>query len=266
MEEEGYGYDELANQQHVQELVQEYSVVEEHPCAESIPNTAESCGNIIPDATLAAIVANQTLLHKNQLKIMTSLAQIITSFDILNKKVFVIEKNVKAETKPAENVFRPVTTVNDLVRLEEELKSDTKMQQYVRQLSSVCGTSGKSDGVTSAYKLIDYMATREFMNMCSWTGLTRDNTEPPAGEAQGAVEVNLGKIPLKFYSKFRELFFKVIQLADKDFAESTSDKFFKGIMKNSKQRLTSKVTSTHKNRPKKLQYGPNQNNENTPIE
>lgn len=207
---------------------------------------------IIPEANMAAILTNQMLMNNNQLKIMASLAQLATSVETLKKQVSSIDKYAQVEhrTPVADVDFKPVNSLEELDRLEAELMDENIMKRYVKKLSTICGTSGRSDGVDSAYRLIDYMATREMMNMCSWTGLARDVAEQPAGNHQ----VGACKIPLKFYVKFRELFFTVIRLSDETFSEASSDKFLKDVMKNSKQRLSSKVTSTHKNRPKNLKY------------
>lgn len=217
----------------------------------------------------AVSITNQVLLYNNQLKIMASLAQLTASVDILTNKVLSIEKHVQAQpiTPVADVAFKPVDSLENLDRLEAELKDKSSMNRHVLKLSTICGTTGKSDGVDCAYRLIDYMATREIVNMCSWTGLARDNTELTGNQPSGSNELEAGtsKIPLKFYAKFRELFFRVVRLADQDFSEASCEKFLKGVMKNSKQRLTSKVTSAHKNRPKNLKYGAKKDDDNNNV-
>lgn len=226
--------------------------------------TEQEGNEILPEATLAAIVSNQLLMHNNQLKIMASLAQLTTSVEILAKRVLSIEKHLEAEplTTTAADVFKTVESLGDLNSLEAELKDETRMKHYVEILSTICGKTGKSDGIDCAYRLIDYMASRDMINMCSWTGLSRDAAEP---SESNEFEAGPSKIPLKFYSKFRELFFRVLRLADQDFSEASCEKFLKGIMKNSKQRLTSKFMSTHKNRPKNLKYGAKKSEEDSNL-
>ncbi|XP_062554531.1 uncharacterized protein LOC134219712 [Armigeres subalbatus] len=235
-------------------------------CNENLPDKSEDRVDQqeVNNATLAEIVANQIAIQNNQLKMMMSLAQLITSMDILTKKVLVIEKHVQAETHVSiSNVpFKPVTSIEELDRLEAELKNEDYMKRTIGKLSTVCGTSGKADGLDSAYRLIDCVITREMINMCSWTGMARDSTEAAMNLPSGSnePEASASKIPLKFYIKFREMFLTVIRLADHDFSEASCEKFFKVIMKNSKQRLSSKLLSTHKNRPKNLKYGAQKDN------
>lgn len=63
------------------------------------------------------------------------------------------------------------------------------------------------------------------------------------------------KVPLKFYKNVRSLFLNLVMQADKDFSELECEKFFKTVLKNSKQRLSVKVlTSNHKNRPTNMKY------------
>lgn len=199
-----------------------------------------------------------TSIQNNQLKIMAGIAYLTTSVDVLNEKVASIEKHVQAApiATLADEPFKPVDSMSDLILLESELKEEVNMKRYIQKLSTVCGSSGKSNGIDCAYRLIDFVATREFIHSCSWTGLAREPTESDANQpgTSNAPEGSASKIPLKFYSKFRELFSRVIRLADNEFSDADSDKFLKGVLKNSKQRLTSKVTSTHKNRPKNLKY------------
>ncbi|XP_055523055.1 uncharacterized protein LOC129717225 [Wyeomyia smithii] len=213
---------------------------------------------IIPEASLTAIVTNQVLMHNNKLKIMISLAKLTASIEVLNQKVLSMEKNYQTEPHASTEdvMIKIVDSIEDLDRLEAELRDENNMERYITKLSAICGKTGKSDGVTSAYRLIDHLVTCEMMNKCSWTRLARDIDLPSSSKKPCA---GTPKIPLKFYAKFREMFLRVVRLADQDFSEADCEKFLKGIMKNSKQRLTGKVVSTHKNRPKNLKYGDKKN-------
>ncbi|XP_058814797.1 uncharacterized protein LOC131678588 isoform X1 [Topomyia yanbarensis] len=138
----------------------------------------EMCGNA-PNATLSTIVANQVVINNNQQKNMTFLAQLATAVDMLNKSVISIENSVQSKSRPEviEVTFKPVSSREELDHLEADLKNESNMLRYIEKLSSICGTTGKSDGIDSAYRLIDCMATREMINMCSWTGQTRENCD-----------------------------------------------------------------------------------------
>lgn len=210
--------------------------------------------DVIPEATLSAVASNQVILYNNQLKMMATLAHLTSAIEALNKRAFSL--NTVPATRLAEDKpFKPVGSVDELDRLEAELKDEATMQLYIEKLSSICGTEGKSNGGDCAFRLIDYVATREFIHLCSWTGAARDFTEED--KPCGSKDCPPAKIPLKFYLKFRELLLRVIRLADHAYSEASCEKFLKGIMKNSKARLTPKVLSTQKRRPCNLKYNKN---------
>lgn len=203
------------------------------------------------------------MIRNNQLKIMSTLAQVLASVEVLTNKVIAIERLLQTETNIplADLPFKAIASKEELDILEGELKNDSKIKRCVGKLSTVCGTSGKLSGLDCAYRLIDYVMTREMVHKCSWTGMKRDATDAANQPTTSSTpEHILSKIPLKFYVKFRELFLTVVRLADNDFSETSCEKFLKGVMKNSKQRLIPKVISTHKNRPKPLVYAAKQDN------
>lgn len=224
---------------------------EEQPKAEFNIEEIE-VDDVIPEATMEAIAANQVVIYNNQLKIIATLAQLLTAVGVLNNKV--ISQQVGPSAPVDKKPFEAMRSREDLDLLENELRDDARMNHYVQKLSAVCGTSGKSNGVDSAYRLIDSVASRELIHMCSWTGMAKETSEGNQPSSSMDADSSASKIPLKFYVRFRTLFLRVIKLADNDFSEAACDKFLKSIMKNSKQRLISKVQSTGKNRPKNLSY------------
>ncbi|KXJ74301.1 hypothetical protein RP20_CCG013987 [Aedes albopictus] len=227
---------------------------EQNPTMEErLPEVEEfEVDDVIAEASLNAIVANQVVLYNNQLKIMASLAHLTTAIEALNKKVFLLSMDTVAQ-QVSDEQFKPIGTIEDLDRLEQELKDEAIMKRCIDKLSAICGTEGKSNGGDCAFRLIDYFATREFMNSCSWTGAARDipDDKPSTSKESDGPPT---KIPLKFYVKVRELFLRVIRLADRDYSEASCEKFLKGVLKNSKARLTPKVLSTQKRRPANLKY------------
>ncbi|KAL1378931.1 hypothetical protein pipiens_015264 [Culex pipiens pipiens] len=101
----------------------------------------------------------------------------------------------------------------DLVALENQLQDEKVMNDYIKDMGFICGTSGKARALNCCYKLIDYFVTREFLMQCSWTGASR-TTEDPLND-----DSTEEKIPFKFYRRFRTLFLRLILQADKDFSE-----------------------------------------------
>lgn len=145
---------------------------------------------------------------------------------------------VEANEQRQPSIISPVTCLQDLVALENQLQDEKVMNDYIKDMGFICGTSGKARALNCCYKLIDYFVTREFLMQCSWTGASR-TTEDPLND-----ESTEEKIPFKFYRRFRTLFLRLILQADKDFSELQCDKFFKTILKNRKQRLQAKVAPT----------------------
>lgn len=149
---------------------------------------------------------------------------------------------VEATEQRQPSIISPVTCLEELVALENRLQDEKVMNNYIKDMGFICGTSGKARALNCCYKLIDYFVTREFLMQCSWTGASRTtDAGDPLNEELGSIEE---KIPFKFYRRFRILFLRLILQADKDFSELQCDKFFKTILKNRKQRLQAKVAPT----------------------
>lgn len=208
---------------------------------------------------LAILQENQRIIMENQSKIMQALAKIQTNQEYAmthchcrstqNETVL-----TKQHVQHDQHVLTPVGSVDELAALERALEDRKVVQQFSGGMSFICGITGKAQGTDCCYKLIDYFFTREFLTQCSWTGLVRlsdaNSQQDPSTSADGTA-----KVPLKFYKNIRALFLNLIMQADKDFSELDCEKFFKTVLKNSKQRLSAKVlTSKHKNRPKNLKY------------
>lgn len=153
------------------------------------------------------------------------------------------------------DIMDPVNSIEDLNALEATLSDDSVMQQYVAKLSFICGNSGRANGIDCCYKLIDHFVTRPFLVQCSWTGNSRTTAPTDNGSQELFPDMENGKYAIKFYKRFRALFLRLIILADSSFTEMECENFFKRILKNSKQRVLSKMsTSKHRNRPKNLKY------------
>lgn len=215
---------------------------------------------------LQSMLANQNQMLDNQRKMMHMIIETISNVEYISQNIKVAARadapRSNAEKVPPmpiycpSKIMEPVNSVETLKALEESLKDDRTMQKYVNSMTFICGNSGRANGIDCCYKLVDYFITRQFLLQCSWTGNCRilgaskmpgDFGDLPDGES--------GKVALKFYRKFRTLFLNLIMLADNTFTEMQCEMFFKRIMKNSKQRMMSKMTtSKHRNRPKNLKY------------
>lgn len=202
--------------------------------------------------TLDEIAANQAVIIENQTKIITCVAQLKTGMDYLNVKVDVLEAGSSsgASAVLSDGFFEPIDSVEMFDALESSLKDDAVMSMYARNMSYICGTTGREDGVDCCYILIDHFATRAFLTKCSWTGISRDNpVDGPNGESEPQ-----SKIPFMNYKRVRQLFLKLIMQADTTFSSIKCEAFLKRVLKNSKQRVLSSTVSKHKNRPTNLQY------------
>lgn len=237
-----------------------------------MPRAAPYCsGGEKSKDLLESMLANQNKMLENQRKMMHMIVETISN-------VRYISQNLKgkaggaeaspssAETAPAPpvlpnysslDIMDPVNSVETLKTLEESLKDDSVMQKHMSSMSFICGNSGRANGIDCCYKLVDYFITRQFLLQCSWTGNSRilGAGKSPGDAVDLLPDMESGKVALKFYTKFRTLFLNLIILADGSFTEMQCEMFFKRIMKNSKQRVMSKMTtSKHRNRPKNLKY------------
>ncbi|XP_055551631.1 uncharacterized protein LOC129733991 isoform X4 [Wyeomyia smithii] len=208
----------------------------------------------IDQSSINIITANQAVIIGNQTKIFAALAQLKTGLDFLSTKVEKIESLLVSRNDVSrvatEVTFKPVDSKEALDALEASLGDDQVMASYVKNMTYICGSTGRENGLDCCYLLIDHVMTRQFLTQCSWTGMSRDST--PA-ELTGPVE-SQQKIPFIVYTKVRKLFLTLILQADSAFTAVMCDAFFKKVLKNSKQRLLSKTVSKHKNRPRNLQY------------
>lgn len=133
-----------------------------------------SVSNLEGNDRTATIIANQEKILDNQGKIMQTLAKILTHAEYSSQAI-----NEGAFDKATPNITRmdegidPVNTLEELDVLEASLKDDNTVQKYIRSMSFICGTNGKSNGLDCCYKLVDYFITRQFLLQCSWTGNTR---------------------------------------------------------------------------------------------
>lgn len=196
---------------------------------------------------------NLIYIFLNQNKILKQYAEIKCAFDkfinvvylkfekILNK---IDEKNKNESTSPAEFKFEIIDCAKKLDQLEEELKDNSFRNRFLKKFELVCGTSGKLEGLTCCYNLIDHIFTRNVFTKCSWSGGARGTDS---------------KFPFKSYIRTIEIFEEIIRKADPKFSKIQSQNFFSTIMKNSRQRLEAEIgnttrSSSKKARPKNLKY------------
>lgn len=192
------------------------------------------------------IIENQTEIMNNQHKIMQQLAKLETMIDI----IYVARKNEKSsscscETKNTEqidtDIMEPINVLEDLIKLEEQLSDTRVADNLVKKFSYICGRKGGGSGIDNCYILVDRIFTRKFMTLCSWAGGAKDGNE---------------KIPFKIYKNTIQMFFRVIQLSDKDFTLQKCEEFLKNVIRNSKRRNESNMVrcSKSKKRPSHLIY------------
>lgn len=174
-------------------------------------------------------------------------------------------------TETPEKVMTVINTKDEFDDFEKKLEGEQFRLSLIDGMSFICGTTGREKGVNCAYKLIDYVFTREFLTKCSWTGAARtqegdsdtETTAAPASANEPAKE----KVPFKFYNRTRHFFLSLINKADSSFSELATDKFFKTVIKNSVQRLHAKAqTSTTKNRPGNLKYKKKSGGQESPTD
>lgn len=214
-----------------------------------------------------AVLANQTIIienqnniiqqlhtfanHENQEIIMQQLAKIETSLDTMGNYLTLNSCNKSStsvqKVSVVENTIEQINTAGELDALEKKLQDKLIMADYIDKLSYICGRKGTGNGINNCYILVDRVFSRKLMTFCSWAGGARDKKE---------------KIPFKMYKNIISLFFKVINLSDKDFTLKDCEEFFKNVIRNSTRRNLSSIArnSAIKRRPKNLNYN-RKNNE-----
>ncbi|XP_049886767.1 uncharacterized protein LOC126381311 [Pectinophora gossypiella] len=195
---------------------------------------ASSCNrDILGSNEQNSVVVPNNLLMEIKQKLAVLQATVDSLFvHVLNQsKAAPLNNTVSNESA----VIKPASSRQELEKLEDFLKNECNFSSTVSAMNFICGTSGKSKGLDSCYKLIDYFFTRDLLLFCSWTGTSRQND----------------KIPLKYYYNTRKCFLCLVRKADNDFSEQECDKFFKTIIKNAKQRMNPKIMSATKHRAKK---------------
>lgn len=178
---------------------------------------------------------------ENQKKIMHKMACISVQIDNMQLQLgnFNEEDVVPLGTSKnqAENLrfsFSPITTVEDLNKINDLLSDKTARKQLKQTFSVIC-SGGK--GINCAYKLIDIMFSRDFLCQCSWSGSSRSDGV---------------KISLKCYKNIVSFFWEMIFSWDQTFTLQKNEQFFKSILKNANKRKNAKQerSSTARKRPK----------------
>ncbi|XP_062553525.1 uncharacterized protein LOC134218484 [Armigeres subalbatus] len=73
--------------------------------------------------------------------------------------------------------FSPVTTIEGLDNLEENLENDVYAKQLFAYMKRIIGHSGDDcNGLNIAYGLVDHIFDRKLMLVCSWTGESKGET------------------------------------------------------------------------------------------
>lgn len=200
------------------------------------------------------ILNTLSTLLENQEKIFQQMAKFETMLDAAVLEFIKTPTQCASCSKKKDNsvfnndLFSPIEEIEQLNSLEEKLKKQDVFQNYVEQLSHICGKSGKCKGFDVSYNLVDKIFSRNFLVLCSWAGGSRDKQE---------------KIPFKFYKNIIHLFFEVVKLADNNFTLTDMEIFFKNVIRNSVKRNSSSNmrSSKTKQRPSNLSYKTKQSGE-----
>lgn len=162
--------------------------------------------------------------------ILLGLSNISVQFEHVMNHFSRAEKN-----KPKTNI-QNIANENDLNNFEKLLDNPEVEEEWKKKISVICG-KGKGRGVNNAYALVDSMFSRGFLLQCSWSGGSRTSEQ---------------KICFKSHTKIINFFFSIIHESDSSYTLLDCHKFFKNILKNSRQRNESKQEriSRTKNRPK----------------
>ncbi|XP_055694634.1 uncharacterized protein LOC129796589 isoform X2 [Lutzomyia longipalpis] len=116
----------------------------------------------------------------------------------------------------------PIKTKEDLHEFNSNLRDEQYKMAAIKELSKINGYTGTSDGTKCAYKLVDYVLSRDLLTHYSWTGASRSGTKEAFNQ----------------FSHFVDLFYSVIRMADSTYAKVDAENFFsQRILKYSTMRL-----------------------------
>ncbi|XP_049703565.2 uncharacterized protein LOC110384383 [Helicoverpa armigera] len=178
---------------------------------------------------------------ENQKKIMHKMACISVQVDNMqlqlgncNEEDVVPLGTSKNQVENLRFSFSPITTVEDLNKINDLLSDKTARKQLKQTFSVIC-SGGK--GINCAYRLIDIMFSRDFLCQCSWSGSSRSDGV---------------KISLKCYKNVVSFFWEMIFSWDQTFTLQKNELFFKSILKNANKRKNAKQerSSTARKRAK----------------
>ncbi|XP_055526994.1 uncharacterized protein LOC129719626 [Wyeomyia smithii] len=164
--------------------------------------------NTTDSAVATAVLQNLNLILANQSKIMQVMTKLMTAVEYMSVALSegVAHQVPFVSTTGLEDTVDPIRSLEELNLLEESLKDDRVMQKYIRNMSFICGTSGKANGMDSCYKLVDFFLP--FLLQCSWTGISRPTGMNQSGVNEPGKVTETSKIALKFFKRFRALFLK----------------------------------------------------------
>ncbi|CAB3222559.1 unnamed protein product [Arctia plantaginis] len=173
-------------------------------------------------------------INESVQSILLGLSNISVQFEhVMNQ--FSRAENNKQKANNTTNKLQTITSEHELHNFEKLLENPEMEEEWKNNFSIVCG-KGKGRGVNNAYALVDSMFSRCFLLQCSWAGGSRTSDQ---------------KILFKSHTKIINFFFGLIHESDRSLSLLDCHKFFKNILKNSRQRNESKQerTSRTKNRP-----------------
>ncbi|CAH1641894.1 unnamed protein product [Spodoptera littoralis] len=133
------------------------------------------------------------------------------------------------------NIQFPINSIKNLELLEDQLIDTNFEKVLVKKFSRICGTSGMLKISKIGLQLTRCLFTDELLNQLTWKGI------------KGCT-----KVPFMNFIKTRNLFFKIIHLADKCCSAKDSDVFLQNsAIKHSGQRMKRNSSAMKIINPKK---------------
>ncbi|KAI5646662.1 FLYWCH zinc finger domain-containing protein [Phthorimaea operculella] len=84
------------------------------------------------------------------------------------------------------DIVKPISSVQDATTFEQKLTDEAFFADLVSKMTHICGTTGKSIGMNSCYRLIDHFFTRQFLfRDATWTG----GANPQCTESEKSTDV-----------------------------------------------------------------------------
>ncbi|XP_055921153.1 uncharacterized protein LOC129952547 [Eupeodes corollae] len=188
------------------------------------------------DGNISKCILSNELTHLKIDNLQKSLDLILNNIEnyLLNSEASAAVVETFAENENYVGFRFPISTVNELNRLDEELQqNDDLIAKLINKFTKIAGDSGNKSARKVGVKIIERIISARLLTKFTWTGRTNGT--------------NNTKLPFITYSSIFHLCLQVISKADRSFDTKACENFLKNnVLKHSSMRLSRKFNKKKK--------------------